>query len=64
MATPAGSIREIFEGLECRDCVAVLRAGKASEATAGWEPHSSDGSWSLKRTATFHKKETGDKYGQ
>ena len=35
MATTADSIREIFEGLESRDCVAVLRAGKASEATAG-----------------------------
>jgi hypothetical protein len=48
MATTSDSIREIFEGRESRDCVAVLRAGKASEATAGWEPHSSDGSWSLK----------------
>jgi hypothetical protein len=56
MATTSDSIREIFEGLESRDRVAVLRAGKASEATAGWEPHSSDCSWSLKRTATLHKK--------
>ena len=44
MATTSDSIREIFEGPESRDCVAVLRAGKASEATAAWEPHSSYGS--------------------
>jgi hypothetical protein len=41
MANTSDSIREIFDGLESRDRVAVLRAGKASEATAGWEPHSS-----------------------
>ena len=40
MATTSDSIREIFEGLESRDCVAVLRVGRASEAIAGWEPHS------------------------